>query len=167
MSACPDKRLTCLGARPKVPQWVRTPTSDLGPTPETLGGRVPHKRPAAWEHRQKAPGRAATGSVAAGPCAQTQSRGSATNRSPKRRSATQPDQRPGCLQAITAKSTCSEKLLRSPYAQNSAGPTGSLGGRQNTQQRGGAGLGETAFPGKTRPSRGLNYPIAALRVPSI
>ena len=46
-------------------------------------------------------------------------------------------------------------------------PTGSLGLRQNTQQRGAAGLGKNAFPGKTQPSRGLNYPIAAPRDPSI
>ena len=57
--------------------------------------------------------------------------------------------------------------LPNTCAQSPAGPTGSLGQRQNTQQRGASGLGETAFPGKTRPSRGLNYPIAAPRAPSI
>ena len=59
------------------------------------------------------------------------------------------------------------QLLSSPCAQSPAGPTVSLGGRQNTQQRGATGLGETACPGKTRPSRGLNHPIAALRAPRI
>ena len=57
--------------------------------------------------------------------------------------------------------------LPNTCAQSPAGPTGSLGQRQNTQQRGAAGLGETAFPRKTQLSRGLNYPIAALRAPSI
>ena len=108
-----------------------------------------------------------TGAVAGCPRAQTQSGGSATNRIPKQRSATQRDQWPGCLQVTTPKSTCSKKLLPSPCTKSPAGPTGSLGGRQNAQQRGAAGLGETAFPGKTRPSRGLNYPKAALRAPSI
>ena len=151
-----------------------------------VGGR-PDKRPAAWAHRQKAPGWArtpktpagcphlkpqssggcATGSVAGCPLAQTQSRRSAANPGPKPRSATQPNQWPGCLQATTPKSTGTEKLLPSPCTQNSTGPTGSLGQRQNTKQRGAAGLGETAFPGKTRPSRGLNYPRAAPRAPSI
>ena len=81
-----------------------------------------------------------------------------TTQAQSRRSA---DQRPGCLQGTTPKSTSSEQLQPSPCPQSPAGPTGSLGQRQNTQQRGAAGLGETAFPGKTRPSRGLNYPIAA------
>ena len=57
--------------------------------------------------------------------------------------------------------------LPNTCTQSPAGPTGSRGQRQNTQQRGAAGLGETAFPGKTQPSRGLNYPIAAPRAPSI
>ena len=77
------------------------------------------------------------------------------------------DPLPGCLPGTTPKSTYSEQLLPSPCAQSPAGPTGCLGLRQNNQQRGAAGLGETAFPGKTPPSRGLNYPIAAWRAPSI
>ena len=68
------------------------------------------------------------------------------------------DKLPAWLQATTPKSTSSEQLLPSPFTGSPAGPTGSLGGRQNAQKRGAAGLGETAFPGKTRPSRGLNNP---------
>ena len=91
------------------------------------------------------------------------------NPGPKPRSALQRDhdQRPGCLQMTTPKSTSSEKLLHCPCAKSPAELTSSLGGRQNAQQRGGAGLGETAFPGRIRPGRGLNHPIAASRAPSI
>ena len=144
------------GHHSKVPQWARTPISGLGPTPKTPAGR-PHLKPqvvaqpdrwlAAHTHRPKA--------------------GDPSQPRPKGRSATQLHQRPGCLQATTDKRTGSEKLLPSPCTQSPAGPTGSLGGRQNSQQRGAAGLRETAFPRKTRPSRGLNYPIAAPRAPSI
>ena len=148
-----------VGAYPN--QWPGAHTCNLG------WARTLISSPAAWVHRQKAPGWARNWISGWLPCAQTQSRGSAANQSPKLRSATQPDQGPGCLQATTAKSTGSEKLLPSPFAQNPAGPIGSLGGRQNSQQRGAAGLRETAFPRKTRPSRGLNYPIVALRAPSI
>ena len=152
---------------PKCPSGCVPQSVAWGPHLKPQVGRCPDKRPAAWEHRQKLQGEHATGSVAGCPCAQTQSRGSATNRSPKRRSATQPNQRPGCLQVSTPKSTDSEQLLPSPCTHSSAGPTGSLGGRQNTQQREPAGLGENAFPRKTRPSRGLKYPRAAPRGPSI
>ena len=65
------------------------------------------------------------------------------------RSPPQPDKLPGCQQGTTPKSTFSEQLLPSPSAQSPAGPTGSLGGRQNARQRGPAGLRETAVPGKT------------------
>ena len=169
MSASPEKWPSCLSASPKVPQWVRTPISGLGPTPETLGGwagaLISAQLPGSTDKKHL--GVRATGSVAGCPHSQTQSWGSAANPSPKQRSATHPDQQPGCLQATTPKSTSSEKLLPRPSAQNPAGPTGSLGGRQNAQQRGAAGLGETAFPCRTRPHRGLNYPIAAPRAPSI
>ena len=60
-----------------------------------------------------------------------------------------------------------EHLPTSPCTQSPAGPTRSLGGRQNAQQRGAAGLRETAVPGKTRLSRGLNHPERAPRAPSI
>ena len=60
-----------------------------------------------------------------------------------------PNQRPGFPQATTPKSTRSKQLTPSPCAQSLAGPTGTLGGRQNAQQRGAAGRGETAVPGKT------------------
>ena len=56
--------------------------------------------------------------------------------------------------------------LPNTYAQSPTGPTGSLGLRQNARQRGAAGLGETAVPGKTSPSRGLNYPEGEPRAPS-
>ena len=62
------------------------------------------------------------------------------------------------LRATTPKSTNSEQLPLSPCAKSPAGPTGSLGQRQNTQQRGAAGLGETAFPRKTWPSGGSTTP---------
>ena len=91
----------------------------------------------------------------------------ACNPGPKPPSTEQPDQCPCCRRATKPKSTDSEQHLPSPCAQSPAEPTGSQGGRQNTQQRGAAGLGDTAFPGKTPPSRGLNYPIAAPRAPSI
>ena len=130
--------------------------------------------PAAWEHRHKVPGWARTSISSLGtptwnlgwvctrisgwlPLAQTQSQGSAT----------QPHQQPGCLLATTPKSTGSEQLPPAPCAQRPAGPTGSLEGRQNTQQRRAAGLWETAVPGKTWPSKGMNYPGRALRDPSI
>ena len=60
-----------------------------------------------------------------------------------------PKQWPGCLWVTTPKGTSSEQLLPSPCEQSPAGRTGSLGGRQNAQQRRAAGLGETAFPRKT------------------
>ena len=60
-----------------------------------------------------------------------------------------------------------QQRLPNTCTQSPAGPTSAIGQRQNTQQRGAAGLGETAFPRKTQPSRGLNYPIAAPRAPSI
>ena len=115
VSASPDKLPSCLSASPKVPQWVRTPISGLGPTPETPVGGRPDKRPAAWEHRQTAPGWARNWISGWLPLAQIHSRGLATNQSPKRRSATQPHQRPGCLQATTAKkSTGSENSYVAP-----------------------------------------------------
>ena len=56
-----------------------------------------------------------------------------------------------------------EHLPPNPCTQGHVGPTLSLRGRQNTQQRGDAGLGETAVPWKTWLTRKLNYPEGALR----
>ena len=44
--------------------------------------------------------------------------------------------------------------LPNTWAQSPAGPTSSLGQRQNTQQRGAAGLEETAFPERLDPLGG-------------
>ena len=151
VSTHPDKRPGCLAARPKVPQWACTPISGLGPTPKTPAGCL-HLKPRVVRNR-------ISGWL---PQCTDQKRGMGSQPRPS-----QAHHWPGCLQATTPKSTGSEKLLLGPCAQNPAGPTGSLGGRQNTQQRGAAGLGEIAFPGKTRPNQGLNYPIAARRAPSI
>ena len=53
VSASPDKRPSCLGARLSgcVPQSVA-----WGPHLKPRVGRHPDKHPAAWAHRQKAPG---------------------------------------------------------------------------------------------------------------
>ena len=86
---------------------------------------------------------------------------------PKLGFSAQPGQWPGCPQVTTPETSRTEHFSPSPCAQSPSGPTRSLGGRQNAQQRGAAGLGETAVPRKTRLSRGLNYPDGALRDPSI
>ena len=154
---------------------------DWGPTPETLAG-CPHLKPQVSVHREQKLAASRTGPKRwtswpcgtqdhscrwASPTTQAQSFGPAGQVRPRPQSSRSANQRTGCLPGTTPKSTNSEQLLPSPCAQSPAGPTGSLGLRQNTQQRGAAGLGETAFPGKTQPSRGLNYPIAAPRAPSI
>ena len=53
------------------------------------------------------------------------------------------------LTATTHEALGTEHLPPSPCAQSPEGPTLPLGGRQNAQQRGAAGLGETAVPRKT------------------
>ena len=76
-----------------------------------------------------------------------------------------PNQRPGCphlnpgwvhtpISGLAARENTpeapgTEHLPPSPCVQSSAGLTRSLGGRQNAQQRGATGLGETAVPRKT------------------
>ena len=131
--------------------------ADWGPTPETPAGR-PHLKPRVGAH--------APGAEASCPTHRPKVEDPRATRL-RPRAADRLINGPAACGRTTPKSTGSEQLLPSPCAQSPAGPTGSLGGRQNTQQRGAAGLGETAFPGKTRPSRGLNYFIAAPRAPSI
>ena len=60
-----------------------------------------------------------------------------------------PDQRPGWLQVITPEAPGTEHLPPSPCAQSPSEPTRSLAERQNAQQRGAAGLGETVVTPKT------------------
>ena len=98
----------------------------------------PHLKPE-WAPIPETSGGCAPGSLAGCPSAQAKSQGSTV----------QPYQWPGCQQATTCEAPGSEHLPPSPCTQNPAGPTRSLGGRQNAQQRGAAGLGETAVPGKT------------------
>ena len=165
---------------------------DWGPTPENPAGR-PHLKPRVGVHQEQRLVATPTGSKLQTPRrhysgpkplepparkTQSQSKPSATQDSGLELQTSQPHQpRPQAEKLLinglatcdgtTPKSTGFEQLLPSPCPQSPAGPTGSLGRRQNTQQRGAAGLWETAFPRKTRPSRGLNYSIPAPRAPSI
>ena len=144
----PDQRTrrpqlqTQVGMHPN--QWLGCPSALAQSAPVSV---YPNQWPGAhtwnlgWVHTQ-------TSSWL--PCAQAQSLGSVCNWSMA-----------WLLVGDHTWSTSSEQLPPSPCPQSSAGPTGSLGGRQNAQHRGAAGLGETAFPGKTPTSRGLNYPKAA------
>ena len=95
------------------------------------------------------------------PATQAQSWGPASHTRPRPKAADR------LINTLAACKGPNLQLLHNPCEQSPAGPTGSLGLRQNTHQSGAAGLGETAWPRKTRPSRGLNYPIAASRAPSI
>ena len=145
--------------RHKAPGWARTPeTPARGPHLKPWVGAQPDQWLAPQVQRPKAADRQRN------PGPKQQKDRPRVTQAQSRRSAYQ---RPDCLPGTTPKTTGSEQLLPSPCPQSPAEPTGSLGLQQNTQQRGAAGLGETAFPEKTRPSRGLNYPIAAPGAPSI
>ena len=183
----PDKQPSCLGAQNQSApvgtypsQWPGPPQlkphvglqldqqpcchGQKGPKPGISGhpdhqfGCVGAQTQSAWVSEQ------ATGSVAGCPLAQTQSGGSAATPVQSR---DQPHNPTNGLAAYRRPHPKALVLKNSYCTQNPAGPTGSPGGRQNTQQRGAAGLGENAFPRKTPPSRGLNYPIAVPRAPSI
>ena len=179
MAPLPPQPLDCEHSSPSAhlkPDWP--------PTPETSGGCAPGAEATCPTHRPKAadppaardsgPKQQSSSPCNSGPELQ---KGQPHDSGPEwwtsqpsatlAQSSRSADQQPGYLRGTTPKSTSSEKLLPSPCTQSPTGPTGSLGRRQNTQQRGATGLGETAFPGKTRPSRGLNYPRAAPRAPSI
>ena len=140
---------------PRLAEW--------GPTPETSPGAeasCPTQRPKAADPRASRLRTKAAGS--AGPCeTEAQSCGLASRARPRPKAADQ------LINGLAAYEGPHLQLLPNSCALSPAGPTGSLGQRQNTQQRGAAELGETAFPGKTRPSRGLNYPTAAPRAPNI
>ena len=132
------------------PGWRTPRLADWGPIPENLAGR-PHLKPQVGVHQEQ---RLATPSTrprrqTSQLCDSAQSSETSQDSVTQAQSRRSADQRPGCLRGNTRKSTGSEQLLPSPCAQIPAGTTGSLGLRQNTQQRGAAGLGETAFPGKT------------------
>ena len=151
---------------PKCPSGCVSQSVAWGPHLKPRVGVRPDKRPG-WAHRQKPPGWARNQISGCLPLCTDPKLGNSSQPKSQAEIGHTNQSRSGCLQATTPKSTGSEKLLPSPCTQNPVGPTGSLGGRQNAQQRGAAGLGETAFPGKTGPSRGMNYPIAAPKAPSI
>ena len=87
----------CLGARPKEPQWVCTPISGLGPTPETPAGR-PHLKSQVGAHLEQR--------LAAPPTGPKQQTGAPQDSVPKRprlparlkpKGDGLADQQPGCL----------------------------------------------------------------------
>ena len=149
-----------LGPRVGVHQEQRLAAPHTSPRPQT-SQQCTSLRPKAAKHpatHDSVPNGGTSAPGDSGPSPQA----ARTTQAQSSRSA---DQWPGCLPGTTPKSTSSEQLLPSPCSRSPAGPTGSLGLRQNTQQRGAAGLGETAFPGKTRPSRRAELPHSSTQSP--
>ena len=129
VGAHPDKWPSCLGAQTQKRPCGHAPRSALWTQkPETRTGCT-HLKPQVGAHPDQR--------LAAPHTAQSWG------------SAMQPHKWPGCLLRTTPKSTGSEQLPPSHCSQSPAGPTRSLRGRQNAQQRGAAGLGEIPVPGKT------------------
>ena len=123
--------------------------ADWGPTTETPEG-CPHLKPQVGEHLEQRLAAPPTGPKQRTPVRRDsvpgqphqperlkpRPAGSACCERPKHKVAGSADQRPDCLPHL--------QRLTNTCAQSPAGPTSSLGQRQNTQQRGAPGLGETA-----------------------
>ena len=157
---CKGCRKSSLGCSPEA-RLRACRLADWGPTPETPAGH-PHLKPQVGEHLEQRPAAPPTG-----PKQRTQCRVTQSQSGPALQRDSSPKRLDWLINRLAACQGPHLQRLPNTYAQSPAGPTASLGQRQNTQQRGAAGLGETAFPGKTQPNRGLNYSIAAPRTSSI